>query len=752
MAPVNHAAGQVKRHPSRRRVLQGLGLGAGGLLIGVSLPSPAQTARTPSVASYPFGLWLHLGADEFATLIVCQSEMGQGITTALPMLLAEELDLPLERIRVQQAPADTRFRNTYVVKSMLSGGQAESLGAGADWLLDKLGGVIGQQVTGGSTTIRWLWRPIRQAGAEARHRLVQAAAAQWALPAGECSTADGHVLHAASGRRASYGSLAEAAAALPAPKDVLLKTPEQWKVIGTPRPRLDTPAKITGQAVFGIDMRQPGQLFGVVKFAPMLGGKLRGLDGSAALRQPGVRAVVPLAEGFVVVAESTWQAMAAMAQVKPDWQPGPRPQLNSATIRRELAQAMVGGKPSRVHGHGDAAAALSRPGASLVTAEYHLPYLAHATLEPMNATVRIGQDGFVDVWAPTQAQETARIAASDATGIAQEKVRIHTTLLGGGFGRRAEFDFVTVAALAAKAVPGAPVQVLWPREEDMRRDFYRPASLHRVHAGVDGEGRITGWQQTIVTPSIMARVFPPVTWMQPDETSFEGALEAAYDLADISIGLLTVDTALPVGFWRSVGHSHTAFVKETMIDRLAHAAGMDPLRFRSRLVAHAPRHAAVLALLAAKAGWSSPLPAGRSRGMALHSSFGAIVAQAVEIEIAADGSPRVLRVVCTADIGTVINPGIAQAQFEGAVIFALAAAMRGEITVRDGTIQQGNFDLYPMPRLADTPPVEVHFVPSAAYPAGVGEPGVPPLAPAIANAMFAATGRPVTSLPLLPEG
>lgn len=764
MASIHNAARSLRqrshrRHrPSRRAVLQGLGLAAGGLLIGIPTPAPAQTtapaqgggqsARASSVASFPFGMWLHLGADGYATLIFCQSEMGQGITTALPMLVAEELDLPLTRVRVQMAQADRMFRNTYVVKSMLSSGKAEALGPTGDWILEKLGSAIGQQVTGGSTTIRWLWQPLRAAGAEARARLVAAAAAAWNVPASECSTADGMVSHAASGKSAGYGALAEAAAKLPAPADVRLKDPKDWKLIGQPQPRLDTSAKITGQAQFGIDVRIPGQLFGIARFAPMLGGTLRSLDASAALKLPGVKAVVPLSDGFVAVADSTWRANVAADQVKPTWQPGPRPLLDSATIERDFSQALVSGKPSKAHAHGDAAAALGRA-AKVVQAEYHLPYLAHATLEPMNATVRLGTDGFVDVWAPTQAQETARKAAADATGVDLEKVRVHTTLLGGGFGRRAEFDFVGVAAQVAKAVPGVAVQSLWPREEDMRRDFYRPASLHRVQAGIDARGNISGWQQVIVTPSIMARVFPPVTWMLPDETSFEGAAEAGYTVPDLHIGLLTVETALPVGFWRSVGHSHTAFVKETMIDRLARESGADPLEFRLRLAAGSPRHAAVLKLLAEKAGWGTPLPQGQFRGLALHTSFGAIVAQAVEIAYEPSGAFRVLRVVCVADIGIVVNPNIARAQFEGAAVFGLAAALHGEITVRNGAVEQANYDSYQMPKLADIPAIDVHFVGSTARPAGVGEPGTPPLAPALANALLAASGKPITRLPLL---
>jgi isoquinoline 1-oxidoreductase beta subunit len=742
MASLHHAARAV----TRRSVLKGIA--GSGLLIGAPLALPAAAQqRVRSVQSFPLGIWLHVGVDGRATVLVCQSEMGQGVYTTLPTLVAEELEMPLERIDVRAAPADAIYRNTYLVKAMLGGGNPESLSAPADWLLERMGRIAGQQVTGGSTSVRWLWQPLRRAGATARQQLIMAAAQSWNVAASECRAEAGRVLHAASGRSLGYGEVAEAAARLEPPQDVALKAPESWTLIGKALPRLDTPAKINGRARFGVDIREPGQLYAAISFAPMLGAKLLKLDGSAALQQPNVKAVVPLENGFAVVAENSWRAMVARDAVKAEWGPGAQPLLDTAGHWRAYEQALVSSKPDKAHATGDAEAALTKA-TTVLEAEYRLPLLAHATLEPMNATVRLGRDGYVDVWAPTQGQDVARKAASAATGVDAEKVRVHTTMLGGGFGRRAESDFVAVAAQVAKAVPGVAVQTLWPREEDMRNDFYRPASLHKVRAGLDAEGNLMAWRQTVVCPSIMRRVFPPSRFLGPDETAFEGAHEAAYAIPDHLIGWIGIETPVPVGFWRSVGHSHTAFVKETMIDQAALAAKLDPLAYRLRLLRDAPRHRAVLELVAEKAEWSRKLGHNEGRGIALHSSFGAIVAQVVEV-VLENGVPRVTRVVAAADIGRVLNPNIASAQFEGAVIFALAAALNGEITLKNGAIEQGNFDSYPLLRLADTPQIDVHFIQSAERPGGVGEPGVPPLAPALANAIQAAGGPRITRLPVL---
>ncbi len=731
---------------NRRSLLKGIT--TTGLLIGMPLPAAAQNQqRVRSVQSFPLGIWLHVGVDNRATVLVCQSEMGQGVYTILPTLVAEELDMPLARIDMRAAPADSIYRNTYLVKAMLAGGDPASLSSTTDWLLERLGRIAGQQVTGGSTSVRWLWQPLRLAGARARQQLIQAAAQQWGVAPDECRAQAGMVLHGASGRSAAYGDLAEQAASQPAPEAVTLKSAAEWSLLGKALPRLDTPAKLTGQARFGLDVREPGQLYAALRFAPQIGARLRKLDDGAALKLPRVRQVVALDNAYAVVAETSWHAMQALDTVVAEWGPAAMPRLDTATHWRLYEQALVSGKPDKAQAAGDADAALARA-AQVLDAEYRLPLLAHATLEPMNATVRLGRDGYVDVWAPTQAQDAARKAAAEATGIDADKVRIHTTFLGGGFGRRAEADFVRLAAEVARQVPGIAVQTLWPREADMRNDFYRPASLHRVRAGLDAAGNLIAWKQVIACPSIMRRVFPPSRFIGPDETAFEGAHEAAYGIADHHIAWLPVESPVPVGFWRSVGHSHTAFVKETMIDRAARAAKIDPLLYRQRLLRNAPRHRAVLDLAAEHAQWQTPLGPQQGRGIALHSSFGAIVAQVVEVALE-NGKPHIRRVVCAADIGRVLNPNIATAQFEGAIVFALTAALHGEITLKDGAIEQGNFDDYTMLRLADTPQIDVFFVPSEADPGGAGEPGVPPLAPALANAIAAAGGPAATQLPLL---
>lgn len=744
--PLNARSG-LRRPIRRRSVLKGFGFVSAGLLLGAPL-GPLARAQAQA-AGGRFGAWLHIAADNRITVIVCQSEMGQGIYTSLPALVAEELDCDLAQIDVRAAPADAIYRNTYLVKAMMAGGNPETLGPAADWALERMGRIVGQQVTGGSTSVRWLWQPLRRAGAEARMRLVQAAAQRWSVMPGECRTEAARVHHQASGRSFSYGELAEVAAALPVPENVALRPAAQWRLIGKSQPRYDTPAKITGAATYGIDVRQPGQLYAAVQWAPAFGAKLTNLDASKALALPGIKAVVPLAEGFAVVAEGTWAAMQAREAVQATWSAVPEPNLDSAMLRRRYERALDG-KAQKAHAHGDAEAGLAKA-ATVIGGTYHLPFLAHATMEPMNATAKLNADGSLDVWAPTQAQDLAVKAAASVTGLGAERIRIHTTYLGGGFGRRAEADFIAAAVAVARALPGTAVQTLWPRPEDMRRDYFRPASLHRVRAGLDAQGRLTAWRQEIVCPSIMKRVFPPVVWLQPDETAVEGAAEPGYAIPDLQIGWIDIDTPVPVGFWRSVGHSHTAFVKETMIDQAARAAKRDPLAYRRELAAHSPRHLAVLDLVAAESGWGTPAPAGTGRGVALHSSFGAIVAMVAEV-IVENGAVKLTRLTCAADIGTVLDPRNAAAQIEGAAVFGLTAALQGEITIKNGAVEQGNYDDYPMLTLTDIPPIAVHFVKSDATPGGAGEPGVPPVAPAVANAVQALTGERMTALPIRIKG
>lgn len=726
----------------RRQFLLGVAGGTAGLSIGCAHAADIPAALPRAGAFDP---WLRIGADDTVTVIVSQSEMGQGITTSLAMLVAEELGCDWATIKVEMSPADPAYRNIFVVKEMLTGGAAHlEEGSFLDTVLTKIAGAAGQQVTGGSTSIRGHFTLLRRTGASAREMLIAAAAEQWQVPPGECAAAQGRISHAKSGRSASFGSLADRASRMPAPQSLRLKEPSQWTILGKPTPRLDTPAKTDGSAVFGTDVRLPGMLHGVIRQAPVFGAKLQRVEADKALALPGVKAVVPLDAAVVVVAETTWQAMKALDALPITWNDGAGATFSSKAYSADLVKSLSA-KGDKAEAKGELEAAFGSA-VKTVEADYEVPFLAHATLEPMNCTARVSKDS-VEIWAPTQAQETALWAAADAAGVSRSKVRVHTTFLGGGFGRRAEFDFVAPTVKAAMAA-GKPVQLLWTREEDMRHDFYRPAAASRLRAALDRNGMPSAWHQKIATSSIMKRVFPPTTWLDVDQTMVEGATRMPYAIPHRRIEAIVKDSPVPVGFWRSVGHSFTAFMKECFVDELAAAAGKDPLDYRRALLANDARALAVLNLAAEKAGWGKPLGPRQGRGVALHASFGSIVAEIAEVEVASDGTVRALRVTCAVDCGTVINPSTVVAQIQGGVVFGLAAALAGRIDIEGGKVVQGNFDDYEMPRLADVPPIDVHIVPSRAAPGGIGEPATPPIAPAVVNAVAMATGKRVRALPL----
>jgi isoquinoline 1-oxidoreductase beta subunit len=725
----------------RRQFILGLASGSAGLTIGCAHAADLPVGAPRAGA---FDAWLRIGSDDSVTILVSQSEMGQGVTTSLPMLVAEELGCDWSRIKVEMAPADPLYRNVFVVKEMLTGGAHLEEDSFADRVLTKVAAVAGQQVTGGSTSIRGHFTRLRRSGAGAREMLIAAAAAEWRVPPGGCVAREGKIHHAASGKTATFGSLAERAATLEPPKMLRLKAPKDWTILGKPTKRLDAAVKSDGRAVFGTDVRLPDMLHGVISMSPVFGGKLQRVDADKAASMPGVKAVVRLESAVVVVADTTWQAMTAMAALPIAWSDGAGGRFSSASYAAELLKSLNGkGDKAEAKGEIDPAFASA---AKTVEADYQVPFLAHATLEPMNCTARVGKD-LVEIWAPTQAQETALWSAADAAGVSRAKVRVHTTYLGGGFGRRAEFDFVAPTVKAAMAV-GRPVQLLWPREEDMRHDFYRPAAASRIRAGLDKNGMPTAWHQKIACSSIMKRVFPPTTWLDVDQTIVEGATRMPYAVPHRRIEAIVKDCPVPVGFWRSVGHSFTAFMKECFIDELAAAAGKDPLAYRRALLANDARTLQVLNLAAEKAGWGTPLPARQGRGLALHASFGSIVAEVAEVAVGTDGTVEVGRVVCAVDCGTTINPSTVVAQMESGIVFGLTAALAGRIDIVDGRAVQGNFDDYPMLRLGETPSIEVHIVPSTAAPGGAGEPSTPPIAPAVVNAVAAATGKRIRSLPL----
>jgi len=694
----------------RRDFLQVTGTIGAGLVVGFRIPNRR------GVAPFAPNAWLRIGTDDSVLVIVDRSEMGQGVTTALPMLLAEELEADWTKIRFEFAPADKAYINQ----------------------------LFGMQGTGGSSSVRAAWKPLREAGARARSVLIAAAAQTWGVEPASCRAEAGAVIHAATNRRLTYGALAQRAAALPVPADVLLKDPKDLRLVGKATKRLDTRFKVNGTAQFGIDVRVPGMLTAVVARSPVFGGKVRSFDATAAKAIPGVRHVVQISSGVAVVGDGYWPAKQGRDALKVSWDEGRVAQVSSASISSLFAQRAT--QDGAVARHdGDAAAALAGA-AQRVEAVYEMPFLAHATMEPMNCTAHVRADG-VDIWAPTQFQTGAQMIGAQIGGIAAEKVAVHTTYLGGGFGRRFELDFIMEALETSKAA-GAPVKVIWSREDDIQHAQYRPANYHQLRAGLDAAGQPVAWTHRIVAPSIMARMFPQTVKNGLDGEAVEGGAGLPYAVPNVHVDYQLTDTGIPVGFWRSVNNSFNAFAVEGFIDELAAAAKQDPYEYRRALLTTAPRHRGVLELAATKAGWGTPLPAGRGRGIAVYKSFESYAAQVAEVSVSPTGDVRVHRVVCAIDCGMHVNPSTIEAQMQSGIVFGLTAALKGAITIENGRVTQSNFHDYPMLRMAEMPVVEVHIVPSNEAPGGVGEPGTPPIAPAVCNAIFAATGKRIRKLPI----
>ena len=750
----------------RTWILSALGA-SGALVVGWSvLPARSRlgdgTLMLSTEGDIALNGWIKISPLGDAVLAMPRSEMGQGVHTALAMLAAEELDLPLTRVRLEQAGADAIYGNVAAFVSTAwfhpreteSGAPAASVRVG-HWMLGKVAREMGINMTGGSTTVADLWEPVRMAAATARAALLGAAAARWKVAVDDIQVANGAMQ--AGGQQAHYGELVADAAGRKVgtvkPKDA-----KDWKLIGKPTPRTDIAAKTHGTAQFGIDVRLPGMLFASLRQCPMLGGSVASLDGKDALALPGVRKLVPLAAaagstaGYAIVADTTWHARQALDAVKVDWQAPAGDVLDTEKINAALHSALDSDGGFVFHARGDIDAA--EAGATRkFTALYQAPYLAHATLEPMNCTAQL-KDGVVDLWVPTQVPQMAVEAAARTAGVNKAQVRLHVTLLGGGFGRRLEVDTVVQAVHVAMQCDGRPVQLTWSREEDTTHDFYRPMHVAKLQAAVDAAGQIASLRIQSAGDAIGPRYFernvPAMAgpFDTPDKTGSEGLFDLPYGIAHQKMSHVATRSGVPVGFWRSVGHSHNAFFSEGFIDELAGETQQDPLQLRLQLLQHAPRHAAVLQLAANQFGWGKAVPQGRARGIALHESFGSIVAQAVEVSLQ-DGLPRVHRVVCAIDCGTVVNPDTVAQQMESCVVFALTAALYGRIDIREGRVQQSNFYDYPMLKLAQAPRVETHIVPSTRAPSGVGEPGVPPLAPAVAGALFALTGKRQRALPFV---
>ena len=701
---------------TRREFLEAAGVAS--LVIGFHLPAAAGRAgRAAAAAPFAPNAWLRIGTDESVLVVVDRSEMGQGVTTSLPMLLAEELEADWSRVRIESAPADKSYVNPML---------------------------FGMQGTGGSTSVRAAYTPLRKAGAAAREMLLTAAAETWGVEKSACRAEKGAVIHTPSNRRLTYGQLVAKAATVPLPGDVPLKDPKDWKILGTRVKRLDSPPKVDGSAQFGIDAKAPGLLVAVVARSPVFGGTVKTFDAAKAKAVPGVKHVVQISSGVAIVADGYWSAKKGRDALTVTWDEGPTGSVSSTTITQLFGKnADQAGAVARHDG--DAQGALPGSAAKL-DATYELPFLAHATMEPMNCTAHVRPDG-VDIWAPTQFQSGAQGLGAGIGGVPPEKVKVHTTYLGGGFGRRFELDFIKEALETSKAT-GAPVKVIWSREDDIRNAQYRPACYHRFQAGLDGTGQPVAWTHRIVAPSIMARVFPNFVKNGLDTEAVEGGVGMPNAVPNLHVAYVLTDTGIPVGFWRSVNNSFNAFVVESFIDELAHAAKKDPYEYRRDLLGKAPRHLGVLNLAASKSGWGTPLPAGRARGIAVYKSFESFVAEVAEVSVGSDGAPRVHRVVCAVDCGPVVNPDIVEAQMQSAIVYGLTAALWGEISIDKGRVQQSNFHDYRMLRLAEMPVVEVHIVPSTDAQGGVGEPGTPPIAPAVCNALFALTGKRIRKLPI----
>jgi isoquinoline 1-oxidoreductase beta subunit len=750
----------------RRTLLLGGAAAAGALVVGWSVLPPRQrltTARPLAVRDGQVALngWVKVGADNSVTVAMCKSEMGQGVHTGLAMVLAEELDADWAQVKIEPSPIDRIYNNIVTAVDGLPFHPDDdgTLKAVAGWLTAKTMREIGVMVTGGSSSIKDLWLPMREAGASARAMLIGAAAERWKLPAGECSAEAGKVLHP-SGKSATFGELAPWAARQPLPRKVALKDPARFKLVGQPARRIEAASKLDGTARFGIDVLPAGLQYASVTMCPTLGGKVARFDGAAAGKQPGVKKVLAFGGhnggtgGVAVIADTPFHAMRALKQLTVAWDHGAAANVSSEDVYRQLAQTLDKESGFAYFSRGDVDAAL-KSAAKTITAEYRAPYLAHAVLEPINCTVQF-KDGQATVWASTQVPGVARSAVAKVLGIDVDKVDVQVQLLGGGFGRRLEADFIAQAAAIARDAGGVPVQTIWSREQDMTHDFYRPACVSRFKAGFDAAGKLVAWHNTsagqAIVPKVLERSFG-LPGAGPDKTTAEGAYDQPYEWPNARIGHQIVDLLVPVGFWRAVGHSHQAFFKECFIDEAATAAGQDPVAFRAALLRRHPRHLKVLQRVAELSGWGQPLAAAgdgskRARGVALHQSFGSVVAQVAEVSLTPEKRIRLHRVVCVIDCGLPVNPNLVKQQMESGIVFGLSAALYGDISITKGQVQQSNYHDYPVLRINECPSIETDIIASREHPEGVGEPGTPPIAPAVANAVFALTGQRLRALPL----
>ncbi|TPK86249.1 xanthine dehydrogenase family protein molybdopterin-binding subunit [Mesorhizobium sp. B2-4-12] len=722
---ISHGEAQVTpRHQprvngiSRRGFLQVAAAAGGGLVLGLGLPMANGEAEAADAGTFIPNAFIRVGSDGQIVLTMPYVEMGQGTYTSIPMLIAEELEVELGQVRLEHAPPNEKL-------------YANPL--------------IGVQATGNSNAIRGAWKPLRQAGAAARQMLISAAATRWNVDPATCHAERGEVIHAATGRRLGFGELGTDAARMPIPENVALKLPHEFKLIGTPAKRLDLPAKVNGTAVFGIDARPPGVKIVTLSQSPVFGGRVRSVNDTAAKAVSGVRQIVRLADAVAVVADHMGAAKKGLDALVIEWDDGPNAALTTEAVAAALEQAILGpGTVAQTVGDVDAAMA----GALVkVEAGYQVPFLAHATMEPMNCTVHLHKDG-CEIWVGSQVLGRVQAVAAKVAGLPLDRVVVHNHLIGGGFGRRLEVDGVARAVEIAKQVDG-PIKVIWTREEDIQHDMYRPMFVDRLSAGLDKAGMPVAWSNRFAGSSVIARWAPPVFKNGLDSDTTEGAIDLVYDLPNLHVEYVRVEPpGIQTAFWRSVGPSHNVFVTESFMDELAAAAKQDPVAYRLSLLDKTPRAKAVLQLAAEKAGWGEKLPERVGRGASVQHAFASYLAQIAEVEVSKDGKVRVRRVVCAVDCGMVVNPNTVEAQIQSAVMFGITAAFHGEITLKNGRVEQSNFDTYEILRIDEAPTVEVHIIPSTEAPGGMGETGTSAIVPAVANAIFAATGKRLRKMPI----
>ena len=714
--PTHEAVSSSRRNFLKFTAITAIG---GGLTLAFGLPARAEIRDTLTTdAPFAPNAFLRIDRSGKVTIVMPFIEMGQGTYTSIPMLIAEELEVDVDKVAIEHSPPDDKI---YVNP------------------------LIGVQMTGGSTAIRASYVPLRSAGATARVMLVTAAARQWKADVATCRAENGVVVHIPTGRRLGYGKLVDAAAKVPVPEKVAIKEPTQFKLIGTPHRRLDTPGKVDGSAKFGIDSRPPGMKFAVVAISPTFGGKLVSIDEARAKAVPGVSQVVRLDDAVAIVAVHTWAAKLGLAAAAPQWDAGPNAKLSTADIVAQLAAASEHAGAVARH-DGDPAAAVAQASRK-VDAVYEQPFLAHATMEPMNCTVQMTKDG-CDIWVGTQIPGLTQAAVMKVTGLKREQVRIHNHLLGGGFGRRLEFDGTVRAVRIAQQVEG-PVQVIWTREEDIQHDMYRPYYYDRLSAGLDAQGKAVGWTHRITGSSIIARYFPAYMKDGVDFDAVDSSVNQPYGFSDIHVDWVAQEPpGVPTAFWRGVGVTRGTFAVESFVDELAVNAKQDPLAYRLALLEKNPRAKAVLQLAAEKSGWGKPLAAGQGRGIALCIGFGSFIAQVVQVAVDKDGTVSPTHVWCVVDCGIQVNPDTIRAQMQSGIVFGLSGALYGEITIKDGRVEQTNFGDYRVLRINEVPQIEVQLVKSSEAPGGIGEPGTSCVMPALTNAIYAATGKRIRKLPV----